>query len=259
MKILFVGDVVGRAGRGLLKKHLARIKVEHQVELTIVNVENTAGGFGITKALGEKILRYGVDVMTSGNHIWDKKEVYEYFSEQPRLLRPGNYPPGTPGNYLYVAESSNGFPVAVINLQGRVFMPNIDCPFRLAEREVAKLSGKVTAIVIDFHAEATSEKVAFGWFMDGKVSAVVGTHTHIPTADAKVLSKGTAYISDVGMTGPYRSVIGMERESAISRFLTGLPSRFQPAVEDPVLCAVVLDIDESNGQARSVEHLQVSD
>ncbi|MEE2821665.1 MAG: TIGR00282 family metallophosphoesterase [Acidobacteriota bacterium] len=259
MKILFVGDVVGRAGRGLLKKHLSRIKVEHQVELTIVNVENAAGGFGITKALGEKILRYGVDVMTSGNHIWDKKEVYEYFSEQPRLLRPGNYPPGTPGNYLYIAESLNGFPVAVINLQGRVFMPNIDCPFRLAEREVAKLSGEVTAIVIDFHAEATSEKVAFGWFMDGKVSAVVGTHTHIPTADAKVLSKGTAYISDVGMTGPYRSVIGMERESALSRFLTGLPSRFQPAVEDPVLCAVVLDIDESNGQARSVEHLQVSD
>lgn len=257
MKILFVGDVVGRAGRGILKKHLSQIKAEHQIELTIVNVENAAGGFGITESLGEQILGYGVDVMTSGNHIWDKKEVYEYFSKQPRLLRPGNYPPGTPGDYYYIAQISGGPPVAVMNLQGRVFMPNIDCPFRLADREVSKLVERAAVIVIDFHAEATSEKMAFGWFMNGRVSAVLGTHTHIPTADAKVLSKGTAYISDVGMTGPYHSVIGMEVESALPRFLTGLPSRFQPATEDPILCAVVLDVDESSGQARSIEHLQV--
>jgi metallophosphoesterase (TIGR00282 family) len=257
MKILFVGDVVGRAGRGILKKHLSRIKAEHQIELTIVNVENAAGGFGVTESLGEQILGYGVDVMTSGNHIWDKKEVYEYFSRQPRLLRPGNYPPGTPGDYLYIAESSSGLPVAVMNFQGRVFMPNIDCPFRLAEREVSKLAGRAAVTVIDFHAEATSEKMAFGWFMNGRVSAVLGTHTHIPTADARVLSKGTAYISDVGMTGPYHSVIGMEVESALPRFLTGLPSRFQTATEDPILCAVVLDVDESHGQARSIQHLQV--
>jgi metallophosphoesterase (TIGR00282 family) len=257
MKILFVGDVVGRAGRGILKKHLSQIKTEHQIDLTIVNVENAAGGFGITESLGEQILGYGVDVMTSGNHIWDKKEVYEYLSKQPRLLRPGNYPPGTPGDYSYVAQTSGGPPVAVMNLQGRVFMPNIDCPFRLAEREVSKLVEKAAVIVIDFHAEATSEKMAFGWFMNGRVSAVLGTHTHIPTADARVLSQGTAYISDVGMTGPYHSVIGMEVESALSRFLTGLSSRFQPATEDPILCAVVLDVNESNGQARSIEHIQV--
>lgn len=257
MKILFVGDVVGRAGREILKKRLAQIKEDHQIELTIVNVENAAGGFGITESLGEKILSYGVDVMTSGNHVWDKKEVYDYFDRQPRLLRPGNYPPATPGNYQFVAEARSGCLVAVMNLQGRVFMPTIDCPFRVARREVSKLAEKTAVIVIDFHAEATSEKMAFGWFMNGKVSAVVGTHTHIPTADERILPQGTAYISDVGMTGSYKSVIGMEVDSSLARFLTGLPSRFQPATEDPCLSSVILDIDESSGQARSIQRLEV--
>ncbi|MDA2929284.1 TIGR00282 family metallophosphoesterase, partial [Acidobacteria bacterium AH-259-O06] len=243
MKILFVGDVVGRAGRRILRECLPQIKEEHPIEFTIANVENVAGGFGITASLGEEILSYGVDVMTSGNHIWDKKKVFDYFAQQPRLIRPGNYPPGTAGNYQFIGKTRNGCPVAVVNLQGRVFMPITDCPFRLAEREIPTLSQKTSVIVIDFHAEATSEKVAFGWFMDGKVSAVIGTHTHVPTADARILPKGTAYISDVGMTGSYESVIGMKVNSALSRFLTGLPSRFEPATHAPRLCSVILDID----------------
>lgn len=258
MKILFVGDVVGKAGRGILERTLPVIKKKYTIDFTIVNVENAAGGFGVTEALGEEILSYGVDVMTSGNHIWNRKEVGNYLSRQPRLIRPGNYPPGTSGNYRYIGETSSGFPVAVVNLQGRVFMPVTDCPFRLAEREVPKLKARSSVIVIDFHAEATSEKVALGRFLDGKVSAVVGTHTHIPTADAQILPKGTAYISDVGMTGSYDSVIGMKLDSSLSRFLTGVPVRFEPATEDPRLSSVLLDIDKSTGQARSIERLEVN-
>ncbi|MCZ6485834.1 MAG: TIGR00282 family metallophosphoesterase [Acidobacteria bacterium] len=258
MKILFVGDVVGRAGRKILEERLPEIQQEHEIEFTIANVENAAGGFGVTPSVGEKILGYGVDVMTSGNHIWDKKEVFDYFDQQPRLLRPGNYPPGGPGQYQFVGEARSGVLVAVVNLQGRVFMPIIDCPFQFAEREIPKLAKQASAIVVDFHAEATSEKVAFGWFMNGKVSAVIGTHTHIPTADARVLPEGTAYISDVGMTGSYESVIGMEVDSSLSRFLTGLPSHFKPATEEPCLSSVILDIDESDGSARSIRRLSVS-
>ena len=258
MKILFVGDVVGRAGRKILEERLPEIQQEHEVEFTIANVENAAGGFGVTPSIAEKILGYGVDVMTSGNHIWNKKEVFDYFDRQPRLLRPGNYPPGGPGQCQFVGEARSGVLVAVINLQGRVFMPIIDCPFQFAEREIPKLARQASVIVVDFHAEATSEKVAFGWFMNGKVSAVIGTHTHIPTADARVLPEGTAYISDVGMTGSYESVIGMEVDASLSRFLTGLPSHFKPASEEPCLSSVILDIDESDGSARSIRRLSVS-
>jgi metallophosphoesterase (TIGR00282 family) len=257
MKILFVGDIVGRAGRKIVRERLAQIKEEHEIEFTIANVENAAGGFGVTPTIGEKILGYGVDVMTSGNHIWDKKEVYDYLNTQPRLLRPGNYPPGTPGNYHFVGETSTGTQVAVVNLQGRVFMPIIDCPFQLAEREIPRLARQTSSIIIDFHAEATSEKVAFGWFMNGQVSAVIGTHTHIPTADARVLPEGTAYISDVGMTGSYESVIGMQIEGSLSRFRTGLRSYFEPATENPCLCSVILDVDESSGSARSIRRFEV--
>jgi len=257
MRILFIGDVVGRGGRTILKQSLSQIKEGNQIDFTIANVENAAGGFGLTPKLGEEILNLGVDVMTSGNHIWDKKEVYDYLPRQPRLLRPGNYPPGTPGRYQLIGESQQGHLVAVLNLQGRVFMPITDCPFRFAEREIAKLSETTPVIVVDFHAEATSEKMAFGWFVDGRVSAVIGTHTHIPTADARVLPGGTAYISDVGMTGSYESVIGMQTDSSLSRFLTGLPSRFEPAADSPRLCSVILDVDETTGSARSIEPLVV--
>lgn len=253
MKILFIGDIVGRAGRAVLKHNLQIIKEKNQIDFTIANVENAAGGFGLTSKLGEEILKLGVDVMTSGNHIWDKKEVYDYLARQDRLLRPGNYPPETPGRCHFVGESRQGNLVGVLNLQGRVFMPTIDCPFRFAQQEISKLRETTPVIIIDFHAEATSEKMAFGWFVDGSVSAVVGTHTHIPTADARVLPEGTAYISDVGMTGSYESVIGMQIGSSVSRFLTGLPSRFEPATDSPRLCSVILDVDETTGLTRSIK------
>jgi len=255
MKVLFVGDLVGRAGRTILKRQLPRIKEANEIDFTVANVENAAGGFGLTPGLADEILDLGVDVMTSGNHIWDRKELYDYFPRQTRLLRPGNYPTGTPGYYKFVGNDRRGRRIAVMNLQGRVFMPSIDCPFRMAEEEVSKLAERASAILIDFHAEATSEKKAFGWFMDGRVSAVVGTHTHVPTADARILPNGTAFISDVGMTGSNDSVIGMTVESVLPRFLTGLPSRFEVASDSPRLNCVVLDIDENSGRARTIELL----
>lgn len=255
MKILFIGDIVGRAGRQVLRKHLSRLKETHGIDFTIANIENAAGGFGVTPSIADDVLNWGVDVLTSGNHIWDQKEIFEYFAIQPRLLRPGNYPPGTVGRYQFVGQSPAGATVAVMNLQGRIFMPPTDCPFRMAEREIPRLAEKAQVIIIDFHAEATSEKIAFGWFVDGKVSAVIGTHTHVPTADARVLPKGTAFITDVGMTGARDSVIGMKTESALARFLTGLPARLEPATDCPRLSAVVMDVDESTGKARSIEHV----
>ena len=257
MKILFVGDVVGRCGRHILRDQLQDVQRQNEIDFTVVNVENAAGGFGLTPALGREILSYGVDVMTSGNHIWDKKEVVEYFSEEPRLLRPGNYPPGTPGNFQFIGECRSGVTIAVINLQGRVFMPITDCPFRLAEREILKLARRTPVIIVDFHAEATSEKVAFGWFLNGKVSAVLGTHTHVATADARILPGGTAYISDVGMTGSYDSIIGVKIEAALSRFLTGLHRPLEPATEAPRLSSVIVDVDESSGRARSARRLDI--
>ena len=257
MKILFVGDVVGRCGREVLDARLKEVQVQNQIDFTVANVENVAGGFGITPALAEEILSCGVDVMTSGNHIWDRKEVLDYFSRQPRLLRPGNYPAGVPGNHQFVGETRAGTAVAVMNLQGRVFMPIIDCPFRLAEREIPKLAQKARVILIDFHAEATSEKMAFGWFVDGKVSAVVGTHTHVPTADERIFPQGTAYISDVGMTGSYDSVIGVKADDAISRFLTGLRTPFGSATGSPRFASVVVDVDEQTGQARTLRRLNL--
>ena len=257
MKILFVGDVVGRAGRQALQRHLPDIQREYEIDFTIANVENAAGGFGLTDSIGKEILRFGVDVMTSGNHIWDKKEVFSYLAREPRLLRPANYPPGTPGNFSYVGESRAGKAVGVINLQGRVFMPLTDCPFRMADRRIPALVRETPVVIVDFHAEATSEKMAFGWFIDGKVSAVVGTHTHVPTADARVLPKGTAYLTDVGMTGSFDSVIGMKVDGALSRFLTGLPSRFQVETQSPRLSSAIIDVEEVTGQARSIERLDL--
>jgi len=255
MKILFVGDIVGRPGRKLLKDHLSPLQQEYDVDYTIVNVENAAGGFGITPGLAEEILGYGVDVMTSGNHIWDKREVFEYLNRETRLLRPGNYPKGAPGSFVHIGESRTGTRVAVMNLQGRVFMPLTDCPFRLAEKEVQRIARETRVIVVDFHAEATSEKMALGWFLDGRVSGVIGTHTHIPTADWRILPKGTAYVSDVGMTGPYDSIIGMEVDGSLSRFLTGLAARMEVAADNAHLSAVLLDVDESTGQARSIRRV----
>ena len=255
MRILFVGDIVGKGGRRVLREQLSRLQSLHRVDFTIVNVENAAGGFGLTPKLARQMFDLGVDVMTSGNHIWDQKDIYPFLDHQPRLLRPANYPGDLPGKGVLTTDSSMGIPISVISLQGRVFMPSIDCPFRAAEHILARLPEEVTVVVVDFHAEATSEKMAMGWFLDGKVSALIGTHTHVPTADARILPGGTAYMTDAGMSGSYDSVIGMSREGAIERFLTGLPGRLQPETSQPQLSSVVVEVDPADGKARSIEWL----
>ena len=242
----------------MLGRHLKPIQDAYGVDLTIVNGENAAAGFGITPKIADELLDQGVDVLTSGNHIWDRKEILPYLDTQRRLLRPANYPPDTPGHGSMVVESRGGTAVAVINIQGRVFMPAIDDPFRTVDAELARLPPGVRIIVVDMHAEATSEKIAMGWYLDGRVSAVVGTHTHIPTADETILPMGTAYITDVGMTGPFESVIGMMKEQALRRFLTQISQAFEPATEDAQFNAVVVDIDPETGKARSVERISRS-
>ncbi|MFQ5790437.1 MAG: TIGR00282 family metallophosphoesterase [Acidobacteriota bacterium] len=257
MRILFAGDVVGRAGRQILRRALAHLQALTNYELVVANVENAAGGFGVTPEVADKLFAMGIDVLTSGNHIWDKKEVMDYLVREPRLLRPVNYPPSCPGSGSYVARTASGKPVAVLNLQGRVFMPITDCPFQAAEREVARLKKEARVILVDAHCEATSEKMALAWFLDGKVSAVVGTHTHVPTADERVFPGGTAYITDIGMCGPFDSVIGIEKDASLSRFLTSIPSKFETAKENPWMNAVEIDVDESTGLARSIKRVRV--
>jgi 2',3'-cyclic-nucleotide 2'-phosphodiesterase len=257
MRILFVGDIVGSPGRGILKDHLADIVEQRKIDLAIVNCENAASGFGITPRLADELFAAGAEVLTGGNHIWDRKEIMEYYPHQPRLLRPANFPDGLPGSGLFAGSTRGGIPFAVLNLQGRTFMVPIDCPFRTAERELARIPAEAKVIVVDMHAETTSEKQAMGWFLDGKVSAVVGTHTHVATADAHVLPNGTAFITDVGMTGPHDSIIGMAKDAIIQRFLNGLPARFEVAEGDVQLHAVLIDVDESSGRARSIEPLAV--
>lgn len=255
MKILFIGDIVGSPGRKIVHERLADILAQRQVDLCFINCENSASGFGVTPRIAEEFFAEGADVLTSGNHIWKRKEIIEYFPTQPRLLRPANFPNGSPGRGLYVGEK-NGVGYAVLDLQGRTFMTPIDDPFRTAERELAKIPPEVKVIVVDMHAEATSEKVAMGWHLDGRVSAVLGTHTHVPTADFRVLPHGTAYITDVGMTGPHDSVIGMEKQGILEHFFDNtMPSRFVVAEGDIQMNSVLLDVDESTGHARSIERL----
>lgn len=258
MKILFIGDIFGRPGRELVRKGLAALVDHHQADFVIANVENAAAGFGITREIGDAIVGYGVDVMTSGNHIWDKKEALDYIATEPRLLRPANYPAGAPGRGSILARTQSGLAVGVINVMGRVFMNAIDDPFAAVLREVESFGGRTRIIFVDFHAEATSEKQAMGWHLDGKVTAVIGTHTHVQTADDRILPGGTAYLTDAGMTGPHDSIIGTEREPALARFLTGLPSRFEPATENPRLHGVVIAVDEATGKATSIERLDCS-
>jgi metallophosphoesterase (TIGR00282 family) len=257
MKLLFVGDIVGRPGRDLLRVGLAPLVACHAIDLVIVNGENSAGGNGITREIGDSLFGQGVDVITSGNHVWDKREALDYIKIEPRLLRPANYP-DAPGRGSYVARTPAGRSVAVLNVMGRVHMANIDDPFRTARREVEALRERTPIVFVDFHAEATSEKIAMGWFLDGSVTAVIGTHTHVQTADGRVLPGGTAYLTDVGMTGPHDGVIGVEKEPVIQRFLTGLPARFETATGDPRLHAVVIDADEASGRARRIETLSLS-
>ena len=239
MRILFIGDIVGRPGRQLVKTGLAALVSRHGIDFVVANAENAAAGAGITREIGDELLDLGVDVMTSGNHIWDKKEAFSYIGAESRLLRPANYPSGAPGNGSYLARTRDGASVGVVNVMGRVFMLQIDDPFAVVMREIEALRQRARVIFVDFHAEATSEKIAMGWHLDGKVTAVVGTHTHVQTADARILPKGTAYLTDVGMTGPHDSIIGVEVEPSLNRFLTALPSRFDVATGNPRLNAVV--------------------
>jgi len=258
MKILVIGDIVGRPGRELVRRGLRGLIDFHGADFAIANAENVAAGFGITRDLGDALLEWGVDVMTSGNHIWDKKEAIEYIGAEARLLRPANYPAGVPGRGGYVARTGDGRAVGVINVMGRVFMLNIDDPFASVLREIEAMRGRTKIVIVDFHAEATSEKIAMGWHLDGRVTAMFGTHTHVQTADERVLPNGTAYITDVGMTGPHDSIIGMEREPALARFLNGMPSRFEPATGNPRLNGVVIDADEATGRARSILRISYS-
>ena len=255
MKILFIGDIVGSPGRKIVHDRLADILEQRKIDLCIANGENSASGFGITPRLAEELFASGVEVLTGGNHIWDRKEIFDFFPHEPRLIRPANFPSGAPGSGLYCGRAKNGVGYAVLNLQGRTFMTPLEDPFRTAERELAKIPPDVKVIVVDMHAEATSEKQAMGWYLDGKVSAVLGTHTHVPTADNHVLPNGTAYTTDVGMTGPHDSVIGMEKQPIVQRFLDGMPARFSVAEGDVQMNSVLMDVDESTGRARSIERL----
>jgi len=252
VRLLFIGDIFGHAGRGIVGDHLADIKATQEIDVVIANVENSAAGFGITPNVAEELFRYGIDVMTSGNHIWDKKDIYDYLPRQPRLLRPANFPEPAPGCGVFIHETKGGQKCAVINLQGRVYMANTDCPFRKADAILASLPPDVKMKFVDFHAEVTSEKIAMGWYLDGRVSAVVGTHTHIPTADTKILPGGTGYQTDCGMTGPYDSVIGVEKEPILRKFLTAMPVKMEPAKGSVELHSVIVDVDCESGKARAI-------
>ena len=259
MNILVIGDVVGRPGRELVRKGLRALIEVHGVDFVIANAENAAAGFGVTKDIGDALLEYGVDVMTSGNHIWDKKEVIDYIKAEPRLLRPANYPAGVPGRGSSVADTGDGRAVGVINVMGRVFMLPIDDPFAVVLREIDAIRHRTRVIIVDFHAEATSEKIAMGWHLDGRVTAIIGTHTHVQTADERILPKGTAYLTDVGMTGPHDSVIGMEVSPSLARFLNGMPTKFEPATGNARLNGVIVEADDRTGLAKRIVRISYSE
>jgi metallophosphoesterase (TIGR00282 family) len=264
VRILFVGDIFGSAGRHIVREHLPHVLETHAVDLLIVNGENAAGGFGITPSIAEDIFDLGAHVITTGNHVWDKREIFEYMAVPSdshgrgrRILRPANYAVTTPGFGVYEGVLENAQTYAVINLQGRVFMSSCDDPFRKADELLSKIKAKV--ILVDFHAEASSEKVALGWYLDGRVTAVLGTHTHIPTADERVLPQGTAYQTDVGMSGPYDSVIGVETELVLQRFLTGMPGKFEAAKGNPKLCAALIECDGASGRASRIQRIMLGE
>ena len=258
MRILFVGDIFGKPGRDIAKRAIPALIQRDGIDFVIANVENAAAGFGITGEIAEGILGYGVDVMTTGNHVWDKKEILEYIPRQPKLLRPANLPAGTPGRGSYLGRTRTGEPIGVVNVMGRIFMQPIEDPFAVVLREIDALRAKARVIVVDFHAEATSEKVAMGWHLDGRVTGVFGTHTHVQTADDRILPKGTAYLTDTGMTGPHDSIIGVTTEIALSRFVTGMPAKFESATGPGRLNAVIVTADLATGRATAVERLNLS-
>jgi metallophosphoesterase (TIGR00282 family) len=255
MRVLFIGDIVGSPGRQIVHDRLADIVAQRQIDLVLANGENSAAGFGITPRIADELLVAGIEVLTGGNHSWDRREILEYIPHQPRLLRPANFPQGNPGSGVFIGAAKNGVKYAVVNLQGRVFLPAIEDPFRMADRLLAGLPAEIAFVLVDMHAEVTSEKMAMGWYLDGRVTAVVGTHTHVATADERVLPQGTAYITDVGMTGPHAGVIGMDREGMTKRFLEGMPTRFEVASGDVQMNTVLIETDEA-GQRNSAGRLR---
>ncbi|MGM7701248.1 TIGR00282 family metallophosphoesterase [Pseudalkalibacillus sp. Hm43] len=258
MRILFVGDVVGSPGRAMVETYLSKLKNKYNPTLTIVNGENAAHGRGITEKITRNLKQWGAQAITMGNHTWDNKEIFDFIDDVPQMVRPANFPEGTPGQgYTFV--KINNIEVAVVNLQGRTFMPPLDCPFQKADEIIEKVKSRTPYIFVDFHAEATSEKQAMGWYLDGRVSAVVGTHTHVQTSDNRVLPGGTAYISDVGMTGPYDGILGMSKEAVLKKFLTNLPVRFEVENGREQLSGVVIDLDKETGQAKSIRRIQIND
>ncbi|MBF0122744.1 MAG: TIGR00282 family metallophosphoesterase [Candidatus Omnitrophica bacterium] len=257
MKVFFIGDIVGSSGRDVFEKHIPAMKASGEVDVVVANAENAAGGSGITERIAKELFGQGCDVITLGDHVWDKREVYPYLNEETRILRPANFSPQAPGHGSCVIEIKSGIRVGVMVLLGRTFIKYpTDCPFLALDRLFKELRQLTPNIIVDIHAEATSEKVAMGWYADGRVSAVLGTHTHIQTADEKILPQGTAYITDVGMTGPYDSVIGQMKERIVERYLTGLPNKFEVAAGVATLCGVIIDIDETTGKARGIERVQ---
>jgi metallophosphoesterase (TIGR00282 family) len=264
MKILLVGDIVGKVGRRVLSNVLFKVIDQMKVDFTIVNCENAAGGFGITRETVSEIFKCGANVLTSGNHIWDKKETLQFIAEDERILRPANYPEGVPGSGSGIFETNTGIKIGILNLSGRVFMDSLDCPFKAADREINRLKSSFPSssgrqiIIVDMHAEATSEKIAMGWYLDGRVSAVIGTHTHVQTADEKLLPNGTAYITDAGMTGPINSVIGIKKELALQKFLTKIPKKFEMAGGEGQFNGVIVDIEENSGVAKGIKRLQLT-
>ncbi len=257
MKILFIGDIFGHAGRRIVADHVGDIRASQGIDVVIANGENSAGGFGITPQIADELFSLKIDVITTGNHIWDKRDIYDYMARNPRVIRPANYPAECPGKGLYIHTTAKGIPVAVINLQGRVYMPSTEDPFRKADAILAGLPPEVKVKFVDFHAEVTSEKVALGWYLDGRVSAMVGTHTHIPTADTRVLPGGTAYQTDCGMTGPYDSIIGVEKEPIIQKFLNSMPVKMEAAKGMVELHSVIIEVDENTGKALSARRHMV--
>ena len=258
MKILFIGDIFAKPGREIVRRGLPALVETRQIDFVIANVENSAAGFGVTGDIADTILGYGVDLMTSGNHIWDKKEVLDYLPRQPKLLRPANFPAGAPGRGAYLGRTRAGEPVGVVNVMGRVFMAPLDDPFAVVLREIETLRAKTRVIIVDFHAEATSEKIAMAWHLDGRATAVLGTHTHVQTADERILPRGTACMTDVGMTGPHDSIIGVSTEAALGRFLNGMPAKFEAASGVGRLNAAIITADPATGKATGIERLNMS-
>ena len=255
MRFLFIGDIIGRPGRNIVKNLLSQLKAENSIDFVIANAENAAGGNGLTEQVANELFYDGVDFLTLGNHAWDKKDILSFIEREERIVRPANYPSGAPGKG-YKVFTKNNIKIAIVNLQGRIYMQPLDCPFRIMDNIILQVANQAKIIIVDIHAEATSEKMALGYYIDGKVSAVIGTHTHIQTADEKILPKGTGYITDVGMTGPYESVIGIKKETIIARFLTQVPNRFEVADGKSQLNAVLIEIDDTTGKTVKIERIQ---